>query len=338
MVLVTRGWDRLKKKTGLALCLAMIFLLSFATYGEVKDHSQSLSPRQEMIKLVQELRQYARAQKSDFVCIGNNGLELMMEKDELVSENELSGMLAGFDGMLLESFFYGSDMESNKRTPLEHRMYLMDALKRFQGAGKPVFNIEYANDPEIMGSAYRQSQRAGLIPLAADRRELNNIPQYPATVWEENASPITKLGEARNFLALFNPDRFETKEEYLQALERSRYDVLIIDAEYQGERLEPADVARLQRKPNGVRRLVLSYFSIGEAESYRAYWKEEWNKKPPAWIVELNQDWEHNYRVKYWAPEWKQILYGSPSAQLDRILQAGFDGVFLDVVDVYQYL
>jgi hypothetical protein len=61
---------------------------------------------------------------------------------------------------------------------------------------------------------------------------LNNIPQYPATVWEERIAEY-QAGGGAHFLALFNPDRLK-QEEYLQAFERSRYDVLIIDAEYQG--------------------------------------------------------------------------------------------------------
>jgi len=41
--------------------------------------------------------------------------------------------------------------------------------------------------------------------------------------------------------------------------------------------------------------------------------------------------------VKYWHPGWQQLLYGSEAAALDQIIRAGFDGVFLDVVDAYQY-
>jgi cysteinyl-tRNA synthetase len=41
--------------------------------------------------------------------------------------------------------------------------------------------------------------------------------------------------------------------------------------------------------------------------------------------------------VKYWRPEWQDILYGSREAYLDKIISAGFDGAFLDVVDAYYY-
>jgi len=41
--------------------------------------------------------------------------------------------------------------------------------------------------------------------------------------------------------------------------------------------------------------------------------------------------------VKYWDKEWQQIIYGTPGAYLDRILKAGFDGVYLDLVDAFEY-
>jgi len=41
--------------------------------------------------------------------------------------------------------------------------------------------------------------------------------------------------------------------------------------------------------------------------------------------------------VRYWDPRWQAVIYGSASAHLDRILAAGFDGVYLDIIDAYQY-
>ena len=41
--------------------------------------------------------------------------------------------------------------------------------------------------------------------------------------------------------------------------------------------LTAADLARLRVKPDGSRRVVLSYLSIGEAENYRYYWNKSWD-------------------------------------------------------------
>lgn len=121
----------------------------------------------------------------------------------------------------------------------------------------------------------------------------------------------------------------------------SPFDLLVIDTTRDGSdetALEPADLAILQKKPGGARRRVLAYLSIGEAESYRAYWDPQWKRARPDWLLGENPDWKENYAVCYWRPEWQQIMCGSPEARLDRILAAGFDGVYLDKCDVYDDL
>lgn len=78
---------------------------------------------------------------------------------------------------------------------------------------------------------------------------------------------------------------------------------------------------------------VLSYLSIGEAEDYRSYWKEGWEEGEPSFIYEENPCWEGNYKVKYWEKAWQNII----TSQLDKIIDRGFDGVCLDVVDAYVF-
>jgi cysteinyl-tRNA synthetase len=90
---------------------------------------------------------------------------------------------------------------------------------------------------------------------------------------------------------------------------------------------------------------VLAYLSIGEAESYRYYWHREWDRLgdgvpdagAPAWLEGENPQWRGNYKVRYWDPGWRSILYGRSDAYLDGIISRGFDGVYLDLVDAYLY-
>jgi cysteinyl-tRNA synthetase len=99
----------------------------------------------------------------------------------------------------------------------------------------------------------------------------------------------------------------------------------------------PREVVNLMRtRPDGRQRLVLAYFSIGEAEDYRYYWQESWLKARPEWLEPENPDWPGNYLVQYWHPEWQAILFGSANAYIDRILAAGFDGVYLDGADKFE--
>jgi cysteinyl-tRNA synthetase len=121
------------------------------------------------------------------------------------------------------------------------------------------------------------------------------------------------------------------------------YDAIVIDYSRDGSdaaALTTAEVERLKFKPNGERRVVLAYMSIGEAENYRYYWRSWWSDlwfipniiSKPAWRAKLNGEWGGNYAVRYWDPAWQEIILGN-NGYLDRILKAGFDGVWLDKVD-----
>ena len=55
----------------------------------------------------------------------------------------------------------------------------------------------------------------------------------------------------------------------------------------------------------------------------------------PLWLGRENETWAGNFLVRYWEKSWQDIIFGSKSGYLDRIVAAGFDGVFLDRVDAF---
>ncbi len=95
------------------------------------------------------------------------------------------------------------------------------------------------------------------------------------------------------------------------------------------------EVTRLKTGPGGKKRLVVSYFSIGEAEQYRFYWKPEFKDQPAPWDMGENCAWPKNNMVRFWSPEWKDIIIRGANSYLRQIVAAGFDGVYLDRIDVY---
>jgi cysteinyl-tRNA synthetase len=124
----------------------------------------------------------------------------------------------------------------------------------------------------------------------------------------------------------------------------SPYDLVVIDYSRDGSSgtaFTPAELETMKKKPDGGRRIVLSYLSIGEAEKYRYYWKWYWGWFfgwfAPSWRDRQNKEWRGNYAVRYWEPGWQDIIFGGDNSYLDRIVQAGFDGVWLDKVDEYEY-
>ena len=120
-------------------------------------------------------------------------------------------------------------------------------------------------------------------------------------------------------------------------------DLVVIDYSRDGEdatAFKHAEVAAMKRRPGGGRsKKVVSYMSIGEAENYRYYWQDAWNdaKTKPAFLDDENPDWEGNFKVRYWDPAWQAVIMGNAGAYLDRIIAAGFDGVYLDIIDAFEY-
>src|SRR5207244_1133415 len=100
------------------------------------------------------------------------------------------------------------------------------------------------------------------------------------------------------------------------------------------------DLKKLKAKPDGGRRIVLCYFSIGEAEKYRYYWRWYWGwffgVLAPDWLGPQNREWGGNYGVRYWSGAWQTVIFRGGNSYLDRILDAGFDGVYLDKIDEYE--
>ena len=89
--------------------------------------------------------------------------------------------------------------------------------------------------------------------------------------------------------------------------------------------LKPEQIQSLQAQG----RILFSYLSIGEAESYRDYWQESWKQNKPDFLLNENQNWAGNYRVKFWNANWQKIILDKAV----KIAKMGFNGAYLDIVD-----
>jgi cysteinyl-tRNA synthetase, unknown class len=115
-----------------------------------------------------------------------------------------------------------------------------------------------------------------------------------------------------------------------KAIAQSDADMVVIDLAGEDGHFSRSDVETMGKKPDGSRRIVLAYMSIGEAESYRWYWPQ----RSREWLGRENKRWRGNYAVRFWHPQWQAIIFD----YTDRIVDAGFDGVYLDRVDVFEEL
>jgi len=152
----------------------------------------------------------------------------------------------------------------------------------------------------------------------------------------------------------------------VRELEESEYDMLVLEptrTDWSSDDREfdtASMVEELKASTAGEdshRKLVLAYLDIGEAEDWRWYWAWSRGWEPgeplqsdwPDFILAPDPDgWEGNYPVAYWEPAWKDIIvYGENTGShadrdyrsaMDEILRDGFDGVYLDWVEGYQYI
>lgn len=149
-----------------------------------------------------------------------------------------------------------------------------------------------------------------------------------------------------NWLAYMNGERplyaarswhYQLDKVDIDQLAKVKSDVLVTDFAKMGGKvaLTPEEVARLKIDDGGRKRIVLAYMSIGEAEQFRFYFKDEWKTDPPEWLGPENCAWPGAHKVKFWHDSWKDLIWRGRKAYLKQIIDAGFDGVYLDRVDIY---
>ncbi len=318
----------------LLFCLMLLVLSSSACKGS--GDSSEPDYRQEMRDFVRSISGYAKGISPGFVVIPQNGQELMTTDGE--SDGALDQpYVNAIDGIGREDLFYGYEAD-NVPTPASERAYMIGFLDRAEAAGLEVLVIDYCWTAAYVDDSYTASAARSYISFAADRRELDSIPAYPASPYNGDNADISTLSDAKNFLYLINTDAYGTKAAFLTALQNTIFDLLLIDPFFEGsEALTPGEVSSLKTKSGGGSRLVIAYMSIGEAEDYRYYWKSEWATNPPEWLEEENPDWPGNYKVRYWQEGWQALIFGGQDSYLKKILDAGFDGVYLDIVDGFEY-
>ncbi len=174
------------------------------------------------------------------------------------------------------------------------------------------------------------------------------------------------------------------RETWLNALRESDYDVIYIDSFYNHRALPnnqtpltKGEIDSLKVKPDGGRRQVIAYLSIGSAEQNRWYCQDNWvwvdptnpntersmksgkitgtspnfvyspPENAPVWLaLGYGGNYAEEAVVQWWHPEWRNIIIngggkykniatGDNTSSIDRIINQGFDGVYLDNVGVY---
>lgn len=166
----------------------------------------------------------------------------------------------------------------------------------------------------------------------------------PSSLAGERERPAVSVGPEVQGVSWNAVDSFadQLQNINLTVLGKTKFNLIIIDYSSDGTeagRFTAAQINALKNSPGGPK-LVLAYLSIGEADNFRWYWNDSWTypngtltPQAPPWLGPPNPAWPGSYEVRYWEPGWQKIVF----QYLDKIIAAGFDGVYLDVIDAYLY-
>lgn len=303
----------------------LIFLILIIASCSKEKRSDRKGPK--MQELILEISNYARKQNPNFIVIPQNGIELafnyLTEEDGLSQE-----FISAIDGFGIEELFYNTNAISDNE--------ILGMVQKV-GEVKTIMVADYAGSNTNYNNAVQKCQNNGFICFP--RREGNyDYVDIPNVLLNENTNNITTLAEAKNYLYLISDSGFSSKTAYLDALRVTNYDVLLIDAFYGGEQLTLSDVNSLKVKDNGGSRLVIAYMNIGAAEKYRYYWNDKWKLHSPGWLKKKYDGYDDEIWVKFWKKEWQEIIYSGGDSYTQRIINSGFNGVYLDNVEAYYFL
>jgi cysteinyl-tRNA synthetase len=198
------------------------------------------------------------------------------------------------------------------------------------------FNMEYGTNPEN----HVPIPDNPLLGIFLDRWAQNvYFPAGSASLPVTPPSPVAGqaqggLADVSRWLYLIDVD---LEPETVDRIAASAHDMVVLDfipSEENNTDYPMAEVvARFHNASHP--KLVIAYIDTGQAEAYRTYWQPGWGIGNPEWIVGADPDgWEGNFPVAYWYDEWREIWLGR-DGYLQAILDAGFDGVYLDWVEAY---
>lgn len=306
--------------------LILIFTLT-ATLLSCSKEKRSDKAAEKMQDFVISISNYAREQDSDFIIIPQNGTELAF--NNIDPNNGLnSTYMAAINGFGVEELFYNGTYSLDNE-----RLSMLQQLK----TSKKIMVAEYVTDNSNISDAINQNYNEGFICFPRTSSNYHYL-QMPDSIIHPNTTDITNLSLAQNYLYLISTDNYSSKQDMINAISATNFDVVLIDLFFNGTEFTSSEINLLKTKANGGQRLVISYINIGSAEKFRYYWKKGWGLHHPLWLKRKYDGYEDEFWVKFWKKDWQDIIYGNDNSYMKKILIAGFDGAYLDNVEAYYFL
>ncbi len=132
--------------------------------------------RDEMIDFVGEIASYARSKKPGFIVIAQNAVELGTSSEYLSIIDAVAQEQVWFDGSADPNEAQG-DIPMPENGDFSSQYYI-GYLAYFKEAGKPIFTVDYAQQPANVEKAYQWAKDNGFIEYVA-LRQLDRLTETP---------------------------------------------------------------------------------------------------------------------------------------------------------------
>jgi hypothetical protein len=214
---------------------------------------------------------------------------------------------------------------------VERQRRMVYAIDTARAAGRRIMSLENCKSRQDADAALRAADRDRVLTFAApDNPHAAVLPKGRPN--HENAEPVTSIAAARTWLPMLRGDSFASRAEWVMALEKTNYDVLVIDVAHRGgDGLTPADIAKLKFKSLGAPRLVLAALPLGKTTDTRWYWQKGWETGNPTFLFAPDAEQPGTFITDLSDPAWKEQL----GKIVAGIVTAGFDGIMIDETDTY---
>ena len=295
---------------------------------------------------------YAKAVKPDFKIVAHEGVNLLHKslwEHHLEGYNEArrKGINADDPSFLERLKKQHPQMESFAGTPAYRYLNSLDAIavnnlycgkrqlpEHIAEAGLPVIAIDRCATERDLDKAIVSSivNRHLFYGFTDPQYAFNDISRQP--VINESAKNVDSLRKAANFLLLNDDRKFADKNEFIEAVRNSNFDVIVITPLFRhNQRFSNQEIRSMKFKKNGTQRILLAEMNVSEADALSYYWQHKWKIGSPDWLVRQSFVNDSGYLTKYWTPEWQKLMSG----YFKSIIDNGFDGVFFTGIDNHRY-
>ena len=295
------------------------------------------------------LIRYAKEQKKDFKIIAHEGQDLLTkslwEYDREGYNRARRQPNAKDDSFLFHKNF--RELEPERHTPAYEYLQLLDAIA--------INNLYCGKNKE---STITQNHNLGLITIeqcptkdAVDEALVSAMIDHKITYGftdldnafstiknhndlNDSSKNVYEVSDAQNILILTDDSRYTDKNQLVENLLKTNYDIIVIKPLFANkERFSAEDIQRLRFKHNGSKRLLIAELNIAEASPQDYFWQNDWQIGNPSWLARKSFVSPDSFIVKFWTPEWRQII----SRYFKDVVHEGFDGVFLTGIENFRY-